>query len=75
MITKSKQRWIVGETVKVGWMFFTVKEVIPTPGDYKPDMYVLESKTGKRYSFTPYNGLERMDDPPSTIELTWKSSN
>lgn len=58
-ITRSKQTWAVGERVKVGFMSLTVTGFEPTPGDYKPDMYHLESENGRTYTFTPHYGLER----------------
>lgn len=58
MITRSKQNWTPGNMVKVGFMTLKVIEAIPTPGDYLPDKYLLEGKNGKRYYFTPHNGLE-----------------
>ena len=60
MISNSKQDWTAGQTVKVGFMSLTVVRAIPTPGDYKPDAYILESK-GRYYRFVPHNGLERID--------------
>ena len=60
MITKSKQDWSEGSTVKVGFMTLTVKALIPTPGDWLPDKYLLESSNGTQYHFTPHNGLERI---------------
>lgn len=59
-ITSSKQTWAVGASVKVGFMRLTVREHVPTPGDGMPDQYRLEdTRTGRRYTFTPHNGLER----------------
>ncbi len=57
----SKQSWEVGNEVKVGFLKLTVLAKIATPGDYLPDKYLLESAKGKRYEFTPYNGLEAVD--------------
>lgn len=58
---RAKQNWSVGETVKVG--FITDLEVIkkiPTPGDFRPDEYVLRHRTSNRfYRFTPHYGIER----------------
>ena len=60
-ITKTKQNWEVGSTVKVGFLILRVTAHIPTPGDGYPDIYALESLDGqKRYQFTPHYGLERM---------------
>ena len=60
MITKTKQQWIAGQTVKVGFMSLRVVSSRATPGDYLPDAYLLESK-GKFYEFVPHNGLTRLD--------------
>lgn len=59
MISRSEQKWEVGQTVKVGFMQLTVLEAIPTPGDYRPDQYRLVSAKGVKYVFTPHFGLER----------------
>lgn len=61
MITKTKQKWEIGQTVKVGFMTLTVEAKEPTPGDYMPDAYILTSTKGIRYRFVPHNGLERLD--------------
>jgi hypothetical protein len=59
MINKSKQAWEVGETVKVGFMTLRVLAKVATPGDFKPDAYVLTNiKADKFYRFVPHNGLE-----------------
>jgi hypothetical protein len=60
MINRSKQDWTVGNTVKVGFLSLTVLAVVPTPGDSKPDAYVLASKTAF-YEFVPHNGLNRIE--------------
>ncbi len=56
--SSQKQNWTPGQMVKVGFMTLKVIEKIPTPGDYMPDKYLLESTKGKQYHFTPYYGLE-----------------
>jgi hypothetical protein len=61
MITKTKQKWEAGQTVKVGFMSLRVVSSRTTPNDYLPDAYLLESK-GKFYEFLPHNGLSRVDD-------------
>lgn len=62
VITKSKQIWEVGETVKVGFLVLRITAKEPTPGDYMPDAYLLTDKTGqKNYRFVPHNGLERLN--------------
>ena len=60
MITRSKQNWAVGATVKVGFLSLTVTAIEPTPGDGRPDVYHLQSGKGTRYTFTPHYGLERV---------------
>jgi len=61
MISNSKQNWTPGATVKVGFLTLRVVRAIATPGDFKPDEYILESLKGdKVYSFVPHNGLERI---------------
>jgi hypothetical protein len=58
MITRSKQGWTPGSTVKVGFLVLEVVDCIPTPGDYRPDEYRLwNPKSGKKYTFTPHFGL------------------
>jgi hypothetical protein len=63
MVRNSKQQWEIGETVKVGFLTLRVVEKEPTPGDYKPDAYILVGLGAgacKRYRFVPHNGLERL---------------
>jgi hypothetical protein len=63
MIQTSKQQWEVGEVVRVGFLSLRVVAKEPTPGDYKPDAYVLcglGANEQKRYRFVPHNGLERL---------------
>jgi hypothetical protein len=59
-ITNSAQDWSVGSIVQVGFLSLKVERLIPTPGDYRPDIYVLSSSTGKLYEFVPHHGLERI---------------
>jgi len=63
MITKSKQSWEVGETVKVGFLTLRIISKEPTPGDYMPDAYILcglGNQSSRKYRFVPHNGLERL---------------
>jgi hypothetical protein len=63
MITNSKQVWQVGETVKIGFLTLRVTERVPTPGDYKPDAYLLcglGANADRKYRFVPHNGIERL---------------
>lgn len=63
MISNSKQVWQVGEVVKIGFMTLRVTEREATPGDYKPDAYLLcglGDKANRRYRFVPHNGIERL---------------
>ena len=53
------QDWSNGSIVNVGFLKgLKVIEKVPTPGDYRPDAYALESN-GKFYQFVPHNGLAR----------------
>lgn len=62
MITKSKQVWEIGETVKVGFMKPVVLAKVPTPGDFAPDAYALGAiGGGKFYRFVPHNGIVRCE--------------
>ena len=61
MITKTRQAWTPGQTVKVGFMNLVVKAAIPTPGDWLPDAYLLSNAAGTQlYKFVPHNGLEKV---------------
>ena len=58
MVRNSKQAWQVGEMVKVGFLTLRVLAKVATPGDFKPDAYVLtNAKADKFYRFVPHNGL------------------
>ena len=58
---KAKQDWSAGSTVKVGFLSLTVIAKVPTPGDFKPDAYVLASASkGTFYEFTPHFGLNKI---------------
>jgi hypothetical protein len=60
-ITKTKQNWNPGETVKVGFLSLTVIQCIPTPGDYAPDAYLLTNASSTQlYRFVPHNGVEKI---------------
>jgi hypothetical protein len=56
MITKTKQDWSIGKTVKVGFMELTVLAV-NSYKDSMPDIYTLQGKNGKKHEFIPHNGL------------------
>jgi hypothetical protein len=61
MITRTRQDWSVGSTVKVGFLSLIVKAAIATPGDYAPDAYILANKAGTQlYKFVPHNGIEKI---------------
>ena len=59
--TAARQNWEVGQIVNVGFIKgLVVKEKVATPGDYRPDLYVLwQPATNRFYSFVPHNGLTR----------------
>lgn len=56
-ITRSKQDWTIGKTVKVGFMTLKITGMRDEK-DGLPDIYELvNEKNGKRYEFIPHNGL------------------
>lgn len=61
---KVKQSWEIGQIVKVGFVQrLVVKEKVATPGDHRPDGYVLwQPETNRWYSFQPHHGLTRHDN-------------
>jgi hypothetical protein len=60
MITNSKQKWEIGETVRVGFLRLTVYGVRQVK-DGLPDIYTLVSLDGNKvYEFVPHNGLTRI---------------
>lgn len=62
MIRNSNQNWAVGESVRVGFLTLIVAAIVPTPGDYLPDAYVLTNQGATRfYRFVPHNGLTRCE--------------
>ncbi len=64
MATRIRNDWAVGQIVNIGFVKgLVVKDKIATPGDHKPDMYVLWYPAANRwYSFVPHNGLSRHDN-------------
>lgn len=61
MISKTRQAWTVGQTVKVGFLSLVVKAAVATPGDYLPDAYVLANVAGTQlYKFVPHNGVSKL---------------
>lgn len=73
MISRTKQKWEVGELVKVGFMSnLEVLAKIPTPKDWLPDKYLLANRSAKDerfYLFTPHNGLERIKPDEAKLYL------
>lgn len=60
MIKNSKQNWVVGHEVRVGFLTLRVTGVRAVK-DFMPDIYDMESLDGsKRYEFIPHNGLTRV---------------
>jgi hypothetical protein len=60
--TPRKQTWLPGSLVKGGFLTLRVVNLVPTPGDYRPDYYVLVDPRHQErvYHFTPHLGLERV---------------
>ena len=69
MITRSSQDWSSGSIVRVGFLRLRVLCSIATPGDFRPDVYALESLDGRSfYRFTPHHGIERVDTREDAVE-------
>lgn len=60
---RAKQSWQTGQIVNVGFVRdLVVMEKIATPGDFRPDFYVLwKPATNRWYSFQPHYGIARHD--------------
>lgn len=62
MITNSTQHWEPGLQVRVGFLTLTVRAAVATPGDGRPDAYLLSNAAGTQlYRFVPHCGLEKLD--------------
>lgn len=58
---KLTQDFSIGATVKIGFLKnLKVLAVGETPGDFRPDCYILQAATGAKYRFQPHYGLERL---------------
>lgn len=69
MINRSKQAWEVGETVRVGFLTLRVLAKQATPGDYRPDAYVLTNARADRwYRFVPHFGLQSFNSMQAALE-------
>ncbi len=61
MRKNTKQDWQPGAQVRVGFLTFTVIAMIPTPGDGRPDAYLLKNLAGTQcYRFVPHFGVEKV---------------
>ena len=60
-IINTRQSWQIGDRVNVGFMKSLLVTKIDAIVDGLPDIYTLESNTGKLYQFTPHNGIERIN--------------
>jgi hypothetical protein len=68
MITKTKQAWLPGNSVRVGFLTLVVRAAVATPGDGMPDAYILSNATGTQlYKFVPHNGLEKIGTDEARI--------
>ncbi len=62
MVSNSKQRWEPGQQVRVGFLTLTVRAAVATPGDGRPDAYLLTNAAGTQlYRFVPHHGVEKID--------------
>ena len=69
MISHTRQNWSPGSIVRVGFMRLRVLCSLATPGDYRPDVYALESIDGRLfYRFTPHHGITRVDTRQDAVE-------
>ena len=68
---RAKQSFEVGETVKIGFVDgLEVVKKVATPGDYRPDFYVLwQPEKNRFYAFQPHFGLTRCD----TLDLAMRA--
>ena len=64
------QTWQAGEVVKVGFVSgLEVIKKIATPGDHRPDAYVLWQPIKNRfYTFQPHFGLTRCETLEEALE-------
>jgi len=60
-MSKSKQDWTVGQTVRVGFLSLVVVAGLEATGDGNPGAYILTNGT-QLYSFVPHNGLSKITD-------------
>lgn len=49
--------WEIGAIVNIGFMRNLEVISVRAEKDGMPDIYTLESSTGKRYEFIPHNGI------------------
>jgi hypothetical protein len=61
MVKNSKQSWVVGQAVRVGFLSLTVVATLQATGDGLPGAYILTNGT-QLYSFVPHNGLNKISD-------------
>lgn len=62
MICNTVQQWEPGQTVRVGFLTLTVRAAVATPGDGRPDAYLLSNAAGTQlYRFVPHGGVEKID--------------
>ena len=62
MIRNTVQQWEPGQTVRVGFLTLTVRAAVATPGDGRPDAYLLSNAAGTQlYRFVPHHGVEKID--------------
>ena len=62
MIRDTKQQWQPGQQVRVGFLSLTVRAAAATPGDGRPDVYLLSNTAGTQlYRFVPHHGVEKID--------------
>ena len=60
-IINTRQDWQIGSRVNVGFLKDLLVTKIDPIYDGLPDIYTLEDNSGRKYQFTPHNGIERIN--------------
>jgi hypothetical protein len=71
MISNTRQNWIVGRNVQVGFMTLKVRAILSMPNDDLPEAYILSNMSGLQlYKFVPHNGCQKItvDEAKRMIE-------
>ncbi len=61
-MNKKTKHWKIGDRVQIGFLGLTVSSISYQNVKYLPNYFILTSDKGKRYIFTPYNGLKTLEE-------------